>query len=48
MISKVCTAAVLVGLGGIAASLAMPVAMLGYCAGKLCQGACRSSVGQNR
>jgi hypothetical protein len=48
MISKVCTAMVLVGLGGIAASLAMPVAMLGYCAGKLYQGASRSSVGQKR
>jgi hypothetical protein len=48
MISKICTAAVLVGLGGIAASLAMPVVVLGYCAGKLCQGACRSSAGQNR
>jgi hypothetical protein len=48
MISKVCTAAIFVGLGGIAASLAMPVALLGYCAAKSCQGPCRPSTGQNR
>jgi hypothetical protein len=48
MISKACTAAVFVGLGSIAASLAMPVAILGHSAGRLCQRACRPSVGQNR
>jgi hypothetical protein len=34
MIPKVCSVAVLVGLGGITASLVMPAVMLGYCMGR--------------
>jgi hypothetical protein len=34
MISKACSVAVLVGLGGITASLIMPAVMLGYCMGR--------------
>jgi hypothetical protein len=34
MISKACSAALLVGIGGITASLVMPAVMLGYCIGR--------------